>query len=422
MSRDFRRFMAGQVASTFGSTFTMIAMPLIAVRYLGGTPAQIGVLVAAASLPLVLFGLPLAAWVDRMRRRRPCLIACELLAAAAVAVVMLALVAGQLTVWGLTAFVMVLGVLGVIVDSAYFVHLRSLVADGELVRARAVLQGAEQVGGALGRVLSGPAIVLGAFVPFLIDFVSYIVSAVCLMFIRKPEPERRAAHSGRLSRRELGAGFAVLRQEPFLCQITPFVAGQQIVNGMTLAVLAPFLLTVLGVPTSWYGLLFVLAGIAAVAGTAVTARMAGRVDARTITVFGFLGVAATALLLPLAGGALPIAAGLAALGIGLPHFFGAIANVGLTAFVTATVPEEKLGRAAASLQLIAAASLVSGSLLAGLLAQQIGVRPTLWVAATLAAATMITLRPALRAARHPANTSAHPASPPPIPAAAAART
>lgn len=402
MQRDFHLFLTGQATSTFGSVFTAIAMPLIAVRHLGATPAEMGVLVAAGSLPLLLFGLLIAAWVDRLSRCRPYLIACELLAAAAVGSVTVALATGHLAVWGLVLFVIVLGVLGVISESAYFVHLRSLVGDAKLVSARARLQGAEQVGGVLSRVLVGPVIILGAFLPFLIDLVSYLLSAFCLARIERREPRREPTHSGRLTGRELGAGFAVIRREPFLRQLAPFLVGQQIVGGMTLAVLAPFLLTVLDVPTAWYGVLFVLAGVAGVAGTAATPRLAHRADPRTLTAGGFLGMAVTALLLPFAGGPLPLAAALAALGIGLPYFFSAIANVGLTAFVTAVVPEDTLGRAGVTLQLLGAASVVSGSVAGGLLAGEVGIRPTLWLAAALSFVSILVLRPGVRRARRAA--------------------
>lgn len=272
-----------------------------------------------------------------------------------------------------------------------------------------MLQAGEQVGRVLGRLLAGPAIVLAMAVPLVIDCVSYLLSAFCLVRIEQPEPRRRAAHSGRVSRRELGEGFAVVRNEPFLRHIAPFILGRQLVDGMILTTLPLFLLTVLDVPTAWYGALFVLAGVAAFAGSAVSARLAGRVDARALTVFGFLGVSVTTLLLPFSGGPLLVAAGLASLGIGLPYLFSAIANVGLSAVLTASVPEETLGGTGASLQLIAAASLAAGALIGGFLAQQVGIRPTLWVAATLSVAVMVTLRPVLRTGARQSGSDSSPA-------------
>jgi MFS family permease len=399
MTPGFRLYWAGQVASAFGSVFTAIAIPLIAVRHLGATPAQTGLLAAAGGLPLLLAGPLVGAWADRLPRRRSAMIGCDLAAAAVLALVALALATGRLSVWSLAGFTALLGLVGLVVETLYFVHLRSLVADDDIVGARARLQAGEYAGGVIGRALSGPAAAMGAVVPFLVDALSYLVSALSLAAIREPERPREPTRAGRPSRRELAAGFALLRREPFLRRMTPFVAGQQVVAGMTLAALAPFLVTVLGIPTAWYGLLFVLVGVAGLAGTTLAARLADRTDAAALTLIGYVGIAATTALLPLAGGALPLAASIAALGIGLPYLFGALANVGLTAYVTAALPDDVLGRLTISLQLVAAAAHVGGSLVGGLLAEAIGIRPTLVLAAALSGVTLLALRPMLRPRR-----------------------
>ena len=126
-------------------------------------------------------------------------------------------------------------------------------------------------------------------------------------------------------------------------------------------------------------------------------------DARRLAVSAYLGVALATLLLPFAGGSLPVATAVAAAGIGLPYFFGAIANVGLTAYVTTNVDEDKLGRVAIGLQVVAGAALILGSVAGGLIAEQIGVRSTLWVAAALSAPTLAILRPLLHRHRPPAH-------------------
>jgi MFS family permease len=395
-TRGFRLYWAGQAASAFGTVFTTIAIPLIAVRHLGATPAQAGVLAAAGGVPLLLAGPLVGAWADRLPRRRPYMIGCDLAAAAALTLMALALATGRATVWTLAGFTALLALAGLIVETLYFVHLRSLVADDGIVKARARLQAGEYAGGVIGRALSGPAAALSAVVPFLVDAVSYLVSGLLLAAIREPEHLRERTRSGRPGGRELAAGFALMRREPFLRRMTPFVAGQQVVAGMILAALAPFLVTVLGIPTAWYGLLFVLVGVSGLAGTALAARLADRTDAAALTVIGYVGIAATTVLLPLAGGALPLAAAIAALGIGLPYLFGALANVGLTGYVTAALPDDVLGRLTISLQLTAAGAQVAGSLLGGLLAQAIGIRPTLALAAALSGVTLLALRPMLR--------------------------
>lgn len=396
MKRDFRVFWAGQVTSAFGSAFTTVALPLVAVRWLDASPAQMGLLVAIASLPLLLFGLLIATWIDRLPRRRPLLVGCDLVAAATLASLFAGCAAGRLTLVVLAVAVFVLGLVGVTAESAYFVHLRSLVRDEHVVHARARLQGGEQAAAVLARVLAGPTAAVSAALPFALDCLSCVVSAVSLLLIRESEPRRRPTAGGPPDWREVAAGLTVLYREGFFRRMTPFFVGQQLVAGVTLALSAPFLLKVLEIPTWGYGSVFVFLGVASVTGSTVAARLAHRVDPRRLAVLAYLGAAMATMLLPFAGGAMPIAIVLAALGIGLPYFFGAIANVGLTGFITVTVEEQKLGRAGVGLQVVSAAALVAGSLGGGLAAAQIGVRSTLWLAATLSAVTLIVLRPLLR--------------------------
>ena len=105
-------------------------------------------------------------------------------------------------------------------------------------------------------------------------------------------------------------------------------------------------------------------------------RLAG-LDPRRLTVLGYVGVGFATALLPLSAGPIGLAASTAALGIGLPFFFGAIANVGLTGFVTAALPESSLGRVVVSLQLLTGTAQIIGSLLGGALAEQTSTRSSL---------------------------------------------
>ncbi len=62
---------------------------------LGATPAQMGLLVAVQNAPFLLVGLLAGVWVDRFRRR-PILIAADLVDAIALASIPLAVLAGWL--------------------------------------------------------------------------------------------------------------------------------------------------------------------------------------------------------------------------------------------------------------------------------------------------------------------------------------
>ncbi|MEV6040928.1 MFS transporter [Nonomuraea sp. NPDC052116] len=399
MTRDFRLFQGGQVASAFGSVFTVIAVPLVAVQYLGASPAETGFLVAAGSLPLPLLGLFISSLVDRLRSRRRVLIACDLTVAAALGLTIVSMLTGRLSIWALGALVFVIGTVGVMVETLYLVYLKTIVGTGDIVKARARLNRGEYVGGTLGRALAGPAAALGPVVPFVVDTVSRLISAGTTALIRTPERPAQQARQERSFAHELGAGFRSLWGQPFLRALVPFLVGQQLVMGMTLALVAPYVLKVLHVPAQWYGLLFVLLGVAGVTGTFLSELLSRRLNTERLTMVGLIGGAIGTVALPLAGGPVLVAAITAGLGIGLPYLFGAIANVGLLGFVTIRIPEEVLGRLSVSVQLLTAAGAFAGALVGGALGQQAGIVPTLWVACGVSAVSMLLLLPVLRVMR-----------------------
>ncbi len=90
-----RRATVGGSISTLGSQITVLALPLTAVLLFGAGPAETGVLTAAGVAPMLLFGLPAGAWVDRLPRR-PIRIAADLASAAVIASVPLAAFFGVL--------------------------------------------------------------------------------------------------------------------------------------------------------------------------------------------------------------------------------------------------------------------------------------------------------------------------------------
>src|SRR5712692_3141420 len=69
LSSDFWKFWLGQTISNLGSSFTGFALPLIVFK-LTGSALNLAISSATSMLPLLLFGLIVGAWVDRVDRRR----------------------------------------------------------------------------------------------------------------------------------------------------------------------------------------------------------------------------------------------------------------------------------------------------------------------------------------------------------------
>ncbi len=95
-NRSFLRLWLAQVISNAGTSITTVALLLTAVLVLGATPAQMGLLGIAGSLPNLLFGMVAGVWVDRTHRR-PILIGADLGRALLLGSIPLAAMLGQIT-------------------------------------------------------------------------------------------------------------------------------------------------------------------------------------------------------------------------------------------------------------------------------------------------------------------------------------
>src|SRR5207245_11806058 len=63
--RDFLLLWGGQSVSRIGDQFTGLAVPYMAAYVLLASPAEMGLLGAAGTVPFLLFGLLVGDWVDR---------------------------------------------------------------------------------------------------------------------------------------------------------------------------------------------------------------------------------------------------------------------------------------------------------------------------------------------------------------------
>jgi MFS family permease len=93
---SFVRLWLAQVVSNAGSQITNLALPLTAVLVLGATPAQMGTLGVASTLPNLCFGLLAGVWVDRIQRR-PMLVRADLGRALLLGTIPAAALLGSLT-------------------------------------------------------------------------------------------------------------------------------------------------------------------------------------------------------------------------------------------------------------------------------------------------------------------------------------
>jgi MFS family permease len=373
--RDFRLLWTGETTSSFGSSVSAFALPLVALTVLHASVLLVSIITAAAWLPWLVVGLPAGAWIDRMRRR-PVMIAADLVSVAAFGSVVVAAAVGRLSSAQLVAAALVAGVATVFFQTAYRAYLPAVVNADQLLEGNAKLQGSEQVTHVIGPGAAGLIAQLTSAVGgVVVDVASFVVSALCLarMDVDEPAPAMRDRHL----RREIGEGLALMRHDPLLrinavfgCLANLTLTGYQ-------AVLIVFLVRVVGLGPGTAGLLLALASLGGVVGALCARRVAARIGTARAVLLGKVGLAPFGLLIPLT----QRGAGLALFLLGSVVIVGGIVagNIIWSGWVQMYYPAEMLGRISTSVQVVNYGAIPLGAVLAGAIASAAGTRTALWV-------------------------------------------
>ena len=158
-SPDFLKLWIGQTISVFGAQITILAVPVLAALTLRVSPFEFGLLATLEFVPFVLLGLQAGVVVDRIRRR-PILIATDLLRAASLASIPVAFALNALTLWQLYGVVFLNGCLTVFFDVAYQSYLPSIVGRTQLVEGNSRLELTRTASQRLGPGVAGVLITL----------------------------------------------------------------------------------------------------------------------------------------------------------------------------------------------------------------------------------------------------------------------
>ena len=184
----FRRLWAGDAISQLGTQLSGLALPVLAIEVFEAGAFEMGLLEACAMVSFLVLGLPTGAWVDRISKRRV-LVVSDLVRAAALATIPLALVLDAGTIEQLYVVAIVVGACSVFFDVAWQSYLPILLRGDQLVDGNAKLSATQSVAGVAGPAVGGVLLrVLGAPIVVAIDAVSFVASAICIRGIRDDEP------------------------------------------------------------------------------------------------------------------------------------------------------------------------------------------------------------------------------------------
>lgn len=387
----FRRFWLGQTVSLVGDQITWVALPLTAVLVLHSSPAEMGYLSAAGTLPMLFFSLHAGQWVDRRGRRRQTMVAADIGRAAVLLSVPIAYELDLLSIGQMYVVAFVTGLLSVFFTVAYPTLFTSLVERERYVEANSLTNGSRAFSGVAGPSLSGFLIqLLTAPLALVVDAFSFLVSAAFLLSISPAEPPTVAREaSSILTGARFIARTKVLRWS---------LAATAVVNFFTFGFVALFLLYAnreLGVRPAALGLVLGMGAVGGLLGATVTGRIAQAIGIGPAVMVGFVFFSAPLLLVPAAGGgesrkAILTLLFLAEFGSG----FGVmLLDIGLGAIFQAIVPDDLRARFTGAYITANYGVRAFGSVGAGLLGSAVGVREALWVTAGGSVVSVLFLLP-----------------------------
>lgn len=377
---EFLKLWLGQTISEFGSRISRAGIPLIAVITLTATPNQMGLLTAAASVPVLLFGLFAGVWVDRLRRR-PILITMDLARMALLLTIPAAALTGHLTMTLLYVVMAALSVLGLVFQNAYHAYLPALVEREHVVTANSRLSTSESLAEIGGPALAGVLIqAISAPLAILFDALTFLVSAASTALIRKPEPTPQPRAEDSSVWQEIGAGVRVIAAHPVLRALALGIALRSFFGNFFGVLYDLYGIRDLGLTPAILGFTIAAGGVGALLGALLASRLQRRFGLGKTLIGALLVSGGNNLLIPLAGGAPAQAAAMLITAQIIGDAAMMIYGINAISLQQIVVPNHLLGRANASVGFLAEGIAPIGAIAAGLLATALGTRATLLIA------------------------------------------
>lgn len=295
-SRDFRLYAAGRIVSQIGDRVGTIALVFVIIHAASNPALALALFYVSRVLPSFVGGIVVGSLVDMVDRRALMVGADIGRAALLIAVPTL----GSISLWSLYPLVIVLYSLGLVFYTAAQAAIPDVVRPERMTGANAILQGIDTAADLAYAIGGGLVVALGLRVPFYIDAVTFLFSALMVWQIHLPPLPRVAAPSlgGVVAHARVGLSFLLsspfLRWSTMTLIVAPFAGG-------AMYVLVPLYADHSLAPTAglWgplrngafrFSLLEVCLGLGALAGSGLAVRLARRRPRGQLVGIGILGM------------------------------------------------------------------------------------------------------------------------------------
>ncbi|MEU8003398.1 MFS transporter [Catellatospora sp. NPDC049111] len=394
--RQFARYFYGQALSMVGDRISFVIMPFAVLSIDGAGAADVGLVSAATLVPFLVFALAGGVWADRLPRQRVMLVS-DLVRFVSQALVAALLLAGTAQIWHLVVLMAVFGTADAFFAPAAGGLMPLIVGPERLQEANALRGLVMSTGLVAGPALAGGLIFLvGPGGAIALDALSFAVSAAFLARLTPRAADPADAPQGGFFA-QLREGFTEVVSRTWVWSMLATLSVYHVVVLPSVFVLGPVLSEQqFGGAAAW-SVVVAAFGVGSIVGDVIALRV--RISRPLVVAAAALAVASCQALIIGAGPTIPVIAALEAV-------TGVAVSLAFTMWETslqANVPQAALSRVSSYDYLLTAGLMPLGLAVAGPVAQQFGLRPTLYtmtLVGVLAALALLAV-PAVRRMRAP---------------------
>jgi MFS family permease len=386
------RFIGGNLVSFFGDQIYLISLPLI-VLAITGSPLSMGIVAALERLPILI--QPFTGVLADNFNRKKLLMICDLGRFLTVGLLGFLYLTDQLTIWGIYAGALLVGVLTQVYNTSQFASVPKLVQKRDLQLVNSINTGIFQTAVFIAPGLGG--IIISIFNPgmgLIINSLTFLIGflVVCSLNIESNVQKEKITSSKVFTDIKEGFLFVIQKKPILYTNLAMFFS----IFGSTLflTMLVIHLKSTAGLDSILIGYVLSIGGIAAIGGALITNILKKNLSYRTILFFASL-----------VGGVSIIAFGMnnsfiwLALMNALGTISASIMNPCIVTIRQKLTPDHLLGRVQATSRFMTWILMPVAALTAGILAEQYSTTLTFFIGGIIATiSSFIYLHPSLKTA------------------------
>lgn len=336
---NFLLLWQGQLVSAFGDVIYEIALGFWILAVTGST-ALMGTLMAVSTLPRILIAPFAGVFVDRSDRKKV-LFTADILRGIFVTFIGIAAYMGFIKIWMVFAAGIIINICGAFFNPAVNSSLPDITPKSKIIKANSlysmIYTGSNIVGSSAGGVVFK---VLGAPIMFLVNGISYLFSAITILFIKIPKLDKPVDKKETAFFKDMKEGLSFVWRFRGLRNLIVMAAAMNFFGSIGIMLLIPLFNMNENLGPVKYGIATAIMSAGMFLGMLTTSIINIKTNKRYLVFVStfIISVAAWAVF-PLVG-LFPIMVGLMTLG----GFLNAIFNVLFSSTMQLTVPQESRGK------------------------------------------------------------------------------